>query len=76
MTPGQEAQTIVIPVLYDQNNNVTQMAEQRGVPISPALGATTAMLKHFSEVQQLKPGECSIFPAIRDLLANLVVPPM
>lgn len=74
--PGTDSQTIVIPILYDIANNVTQMAEQRSPGAPPPTQASVAvnnMLKRFTEYAS-KPSECSILPAVRELMTNLVVP--
>ena len=75
VAPGQEPQSIIVPILYDQNTNTTLMTEQRGAgaTMTPASMAATKTLKHFAEINQLKQGECSIFPAVRELLTNLAV---
>jgi len=84
MPAEAEGSSVVIPLVYDCNGNVTQLAERRDAasnngPSSGSPLAQTAglMLKRFTEYGQsfaLSPGDCSIFPAIRDLLTNLTLP--
>lgn len=75
--------SLVLPLVYDFNSNVTQLAERR----DPAAGSTgglgplahtaSIMLKRFAECSHmmgLQQGECSIFPAVRELLTNLTLP--
>ena len=79
-----EGTSAVIPLVYDCNGNVTQLAERRDAASStgPSTGSPLAqtaglMLKRFTDYGQsfaLSPGDCSIFPAIRDLLTNLTLP--
>ena len=75
MPPGQEHQSVIVPILHDQNTNTTLTTQQTGpgTTMTPASMAVTKTLKHFAEMSQLKQGECSIFPAVRDLLTNLVL---
>ena len=73
--PGGEAQTIVIPILYD-TSNITQMAEQRSAGAPPPTQSSIAvsnMLKRFSDFNS-QSSECSILPAVRELMTNLVIP--
>lgn len=78
-----EGSSLVLPLVYDLTNNVTQLAERRdataGNPggLGPVAHTASMMLKRFAECSHmmgLQPGECSIFPAVRDLLANLTCP--
>ncbi|KAI0224052.1 Mediator of RNA polymerase II transcription subunit 14 [Lamellibrachia satsuma] len=71
--PGVESQNIVIPILYDHTMNTTQMLEQRPSEPTQANLAVSNMLKRFAEFNP-NPNGCSIFPAMRELLTNLVVP--
>ena len=80
-----EGSSIVLPLVYDCTNNVTQLAERRDATsgaIGPSSGSPLAqtvslMLKRFTDYGHslgLQPGDCSIFPAIRDVLINLTLP--
>ncbi|KAK2192083.1 hypothetical protein NP493_39g02007 [Ridgeia piscesae] len=73
MPPGVEPQNIVIPILYDHSMNTTQVMEQRSQELSQSTVAVSNMLKRFIEFNP-NPNGCSIYPALRELLTNLVVP--
>ena len=66
--------TFVVPILYTTDMNMTQMMidQKSTVTLSPPFQAVNNLLKRFHEMNA-KQAECSIFPAIRELLANLVV---
>ncbi|XP_072757174.1 mediator of RNA polymerase II transcription subunit 14 isoform X4 [Anoplolepis gracilipes] len=61
----------VLPFVYDVNTNLTQLAERRD--LSPAITAASMQLKRFAEYGANQ-SECSLFPAVRDLLANFTLP--
>ena len=65
-----EAQSLCVPMLYEINQNKVQQVDHQG---SPALAAIAAMLQRFSELHH-NPNECAIFPAVRELMTNLVIP--
>lgn len=77
--PGMEwkdCTSIVLPMVYDVTSNITQLAERRETPgYTPAIstGAVSNMLRRFVDFSSHH-GECSIFPAVRDLLMNLTLP--
>lgn len=76
--------SVVLPLVYDFANNITQLAERRDAAgsnlggLGPVAHTANMMLKRFAECGHmmggLQPGECSIFPAVRDLLVNLTLP--
>lgn len=68
-----ECASLVLPILYDINNNVTQLAEKRDLQSSLVLATVSNHLKKFAEFNQQQT-ECTLFPAIRDLLMSLVLP--
>lgn len=73
-TPGMEWRdtSLVLPMVYDVKSNITQLAERReqtGVNQSPAMNAVSVLLRRFAEFGNVN--ECTIFPAVRDLLMNL-----
>lgn len=69
-----ECASLVLPVLYDLHANATQLAERRDYP-SIALATVNNHLRKFSEMfSQQQPNECTLFPAIRHILANMVLP--
>ncbi|XP_076466284.1 mediator of RNA polymerase II transcription subunit 14-like isoform X3 [Babylonia areolata] len=65
-----EAQSLCVPLLYEISQNKVQQVDHQG---SPALAAIGAMLSRFSELHH-NPNECAIFPAVRELMTNLVIP--
>lgn len=70
--PG-EPPSMVLPLVYDISMNTTQLADKRDTGSASAGVAASLQLKRFSEYSQ-NPNECTIFPAIRDLLMNLTLP--
>lgn len=70
--PNIEPPSLILPLIYDVTTNHTQLAEKRETP--PALGVAQAstLLKHFAQYQTNN--DCSIFPALREVLVNLVLP--
>ncbi|XP_052862208.1 mediator of RNA polymerase II transcription subunit 14 isoform X2 [Anopheles cruzii] len=70
----KDAVTMLLPMVYDMNMNHTTLAERRE-PMPPQLtSAVSAHLRRFSECSVLQQGECSLFPAVRDLLLTLTLP--
>jgi hypothetical protein len=47
-----------------------QQVDQQG---SPAMAAIASMLQRFAQMHH-NPNECAIFPAVRELMTNLVIP--
>ncbi|XP_012271319.1 mediator of RNA polymerase II transcription subunit 14 isoform X2 [Orussus abietinus] len=68
-----EAPSLVLPLVYDVSTNLTQLAEKRDPSPASATAAASLQLKRFAEYGA-NPSECSLFPAVRDLLANLILP--
>lgn len=68
-----EPTSLVLPLVYDVSTNLTQLAEKRDPGPATATAAASAQLKRFLECTSMH-NECSLFPAVRDLLANLVLP--
>ncbi|XP_008554086.1 mediator of RNA polymerase II transcription subunit 14 [Microplitis demolitor] len=64
--------SLVLPLVYDISTNITQLAEKRDPGPASATAAASMQLKRFAEYAN--PSECSLFPAIRDLLTNLTLP--
>lgn len=72
--PGNmEPPSLVLPLVYDVTTNITQLAEKRDSGPAPAMTAASQLLKHFAQFQT-NHTECSLFPAVRELLMNLVLP--
>lgn len=75
-----ERPSLVIPMVYDVNANITQLAERRdatGTITSSATNTASLLLRRFAELHKANAavsGECTIFPAIRELLTNYVMP--
>ncbi|XP_066584073.1 mediator of RNA polymerase II transcription subunit 14 isoform X2 [Prorops nasuta] len=67
-----EPPSLVLPLVYDVSTNLTQLAEKRDPSPASATAAASLLLKRFAEYAN--PSECSLFPAVRDLLANLTLP--
>lgn len=68
-----EPLSLVIPLIYDVASNTTQLAEKKDTPPTPAMTAVNQLLKQFAQYQTAH-NECSLFPAVRDLLINLTLP--
>ncbi|XP_043274195.1 mediator of RNA polymerase II transcription subunit 14 isoform X2 [Venturia canescens] len=68
-----EPPSLVLPLVYDVSTNLTQLAEKRDPGPASATAAASLQLKRFAEYGA-NPSECSLFPAVRDLLANLTLP--
>ncbi|XP_050538100.1 mediator of RNA polymerase II transcription subunit 14 [Daktulosphaira vitifoliae] len=70
---GNEVPSLVLPLVYDTATNLTQLAEKRDGGPASAISAASLHLKRFAEFA-LNHNECSIFPAVRDLMTNFVLP--
>ncbi|XP_049820505.1 mediator of RNA polymerase II transcription subunit 14 isoform X2 [Aethina tumida] len=70
---NMEPPSIVLPCIYDIGTNVTSLAEKREMGSVPALQAASQILKQFGHFQA-NLAECSVFPAIREMLLNLTLP--
>lgn len=68
-----EPPSLVLPLVYDVSTNLTQLVEKRDPGPATTLTAASMQLKRFAEYG-LSHNECSLFPAVRDLLANLILP--
>ncbi|XP_065361680.1 mediator of RNA polymerase II transcription subunit 14 [Calliphora vicina] len=69
----KDSPSLVLPMVYDLSSNLTQLAEKREQVQSPAALAASTLLRRFSEYG-VQHGQCSLFPAVRDLLTNLQLP--
>lgn len=65
--------SVVLPLIYDVGANITQLAEKREAGSNPAMTAASQLLKQFSQFPP-NMNECSVYPAIRELLINLTLP--
>ncbi|XP_065086369.1 mediator of RNA polymerase II transcription subunit 14 [Ochlerotatus camptorhynchus] len=70
----KDSVTMVLPMVYDMTVNHTSLAERREQVIPQLTSAVSAHLRRFVECTGLQQGECSLFPAVRDLLMNLTLP--
>ncbi|XP_025987694.2 mediator of RNA polymerase II transcription subunit 14 isoform X1 [Solenopsis invicta] len=69
-----ETPSLVLPFVYDITTNLTQLAERRDLSPPPsAITGVSMQLKRFAEYGANQ-SECSLFPAVRDLLANFTLP--
>ncbi|XP_044297689.1 mediator of RNA polymerase II transcription subunit 14 isoform X1 [Varanus komodoensis] len=76
-TVSQEAMSIIVPIIYDMASGTTQQADiprQQNSSVAAPLMVSN-ILKRFAELNSPRPGDCTIFAAVRDLMANLTVPP-
>lgn len=67
--------SLILPIVYDVSSNITQLAERSGAGgfiQSSSMVAVSNMLRRFAEYSSHQSNECSIFPAVRDLLMNLM----
>lgn len=69
----KDTPSMVLPVIYDVATNITQLAEKREPVQSMVTTAASNQLRRFSDFGSI-PNECSLFPAIRDLMINLALP--
>jgi len=73
--PGVDPPSMVLPLVYDLQTNITQLAEKRDQNHSPSSAAVNLHLKRFGDYHaNAHNDQNSLFPAIRDLLASLVLP--
>lgn len=66
----KDSPSLVLPIVYDIQTNVTQLAERTGQVISPTMTAASTLLRRFAEFNAQQ-NQCTLFPAITDLLTNL-----
>jgi len=72
-----ETPSLVLPFVYDVTTNITQLAERRDLSPPPsAITGASMQLKRFAEFNNMAVNqtECSLFPAVRDLLTNFTLP--
>ena len=69
----KDSASLVLPMIYDVSSNLTQLAERREPGQSVGLTSeASSILRRFSECQHNN--ECSLFPAVRNLLLTLKLP--
>ncbi|KAG9485631.1 hypothetical protein GDO78_008622 [Eleutherodactylus coqui] len=72
-----EPVSIIVPIIYDMASGTTQQADiprQQNSSVAAPLMVSN-ILKRFAEMNPPRQGECTIFAAVRDLMANLTLPP-
>ncbi|WAR07451.1 MED14-like protein [Mya arenaria] len=71
--PQREPISITIPLLYSiQDNNIT-LVEKGTTNTNHNLVHVSQHLKRYMDSRFHQSGECAIFPAVRDLLTNLII---
>ncbi|XP_061735676.1 mediator of RNA polymerase II transcription subunit 14 isoform X2 [Nerophis ophidion] len=73
----QEPVSIIVPIVYDMASGFTQQAD---IPRQPSSSGAAALmvsniLKRFNELHPTRPGDCTIFASVHELMANLTLPP-
>lgn len=68
----KDSVTLVLPIVHVVTKNLTQLVSRENVS-SPIAHAVNEQLKRFSDYNAHS-GECSLFPAVRDLLMNFMLP--
>lgn len=68
----KDSVTLVLPLVHVVTKNLTQLVSRENVS-SPIAHAVNEQLKRFSDYN-VHSGECSLFPAVRDLLMNFMLP--
>jgi len=63
-----------VPILYNTSGNVTTMMFDQKSQLQPSQPAVAVsnLLKRFHDFNKLS-DQCSIFPAVRELLMNLTI---
>ncbi|XP_017469746.1 PREDICTED: mediator of RNA polymerase II transcription subunit 14 [Rhagoletis zephyria] len=69
----KDSPSLLLPMVYDLTSNITQLVERREQVQSPAMNAVSASLRRFTEFG-VQHGQCSLFPAVLELLTNLQLP--
>ncbi|XP_072542287.1 mediator of RNA polymerase II transcription subunit 14 isoform X2 [Salminus brasiliensis] len=71
----QEPISIIVPIVYDMATGLTQQADiprQHSSSGAAALMVST-ILRRFNEHHPARPGECTIFASVHELMANLTL---
>lgn len=70
----QQHPIVVLPIIYDIGNQVTQMVERRDVTTPMfIIQAANGLLRKFLEKRGVPTTESSLYAAIHDLLTNLTL---
>ncbi|XP_077583532.1 mediator of RNA polymerase II transcription subunit 14 [Stigmatopora nigra] len=72
----QEPSSIIVPIVYDMATGLTQQAD---IPRQHSSSGKAALmvsniLKRFNEIHPARPGECTIFASVHELMANFTLP--
>lgn len=68
----KDSVTLVLPLVHVVTKNLTQLVNRENIS-SPITIAVNEQLKRFADYNAHS-GECSLFPAVRDLLMNFTLP--
>lgn len=72
--PIQQHPIVVLPIIYDIGNQVTQMVERRDVTTPMfIIQAANGLLRKFLEKRGVPTTDSSLYAAIHDLLSNLTL---
>nr|AAH45931.1 Mediator complex subunit 14 [Danio rerio]AAI64417.1 Med14 protein [Danio rerio] len=71
----QEPISIIVPIVYDMATGLTQQADIPRQHSSSGAAAlmVSSILRRFNEHHPPRPGECTIFAAVHELMANLTL---
>lgn len=70
----EDCPCFVLPFLYDVQANTLCIAEKKEQHSNVATSVANIQLRRFVECGGVSYNECSLFPAIRDILANFAMP--
>lgn len=68
----KDSVSLVLPLVHVVTKNLTQLVNRETIS-SPIAIAINEQLKRFADYN-MHSGECSLFPAVRDLLMNFTLP--
>ncbi|KAL7881567.1 hypothetical protein AOLI_G00084150 [Acnodon oligacanthus] len=73
----QEPISIIVPIVYDMATGLTQQADIPRQHSSSGAAAlmVSSILRRFNEHHPARPGECTIFASVHELMANLTLNP-
>lgn len=73
LAPGTEPVRLVLPIVYNLHENSTQCADRKDASPSQLIAVVNHMMRRSSEAAA-QTGECSVFPAVRDVVYSLTLP--
>uniref|UniRef100_A0A4W4HG05 Mediator of RNA polymerase II transcription subunit 14 n=1 Tax=Electrophorus electricus TaxID=8005 RepID=A0A4W4HG05_ELEEL len=73
----QEPISIIVPIVYDMATGLTQQADIPRQHSSSGAAAlmVSSILRRFNEHHPARPGECTIFASVHELMANFTLNP-